>query len=155
MVLKRLRFVLPLILIAITVAFIWSNSLMDAEASESQSDFVGEIMQDILDVEKSPIDYIFENRRAVAHFLEFAFLGVAVALFLTLNLPRRVWIFALGTLGGFLVALTDECIQIFVPGRAAELTDLALDCSGVLVGALGLALLAFLCRLLAAKMKKT
>ena len=154
MLAKRLRFVLPLIFVAIVVVFIWSNSLMDAETSASQSDFVGEIMQEILDVEKSPIDYIFENRRAVAHFLEFALLGVSVALFLTLNLPRRLLFFTCGAVCGFLVAVIDECIQIFVPGRAAELTDLALDCGGVLCGILSIALLAFLCRLIISKLKK-
>ena len=152
---KRLRFILPLILIAITVVFIWSNSLKDAEASTSQSDFVGEIMQEIFDVEKSPFDYIFENRRSVAHFLEFALLGVAVALFLTLNMPRRLSVFLLGMAGGFLVAFIDECIQLFVPGRAYELSDLALDCAGVLAGGLGLLLLAYLCHLFVNRFQKT
>ena len=154
MLAKRLRFVLPLIFIALVVVFIWSNSLMDAETSASQSDFVGEIMQEILDVEKSPIDYIFENRRAVAHFLEFALLGIAISLFLALNLPRRLTFLALGAVGGFLIAVIDECIQIFVPGRAAELSDLALDCGGVTLGILAVTLCAFLTRLAITKLKK-
>ena len=154
MALKRLRFILPLVLIAITVIFIWSNSLKDAEASTSQSDFVGGIMQEIFDVEKSPMDYIYENRRSVAHFLEFAFLGVALALFCVLNLPCRLSLYARGAACGFLVAVIDECIQIFVPGRAAELSDLALDCGGVTLGILTVTLFAFLVRLAITKLKK-
>jgi len=154
MLAKRLRFVLPLLLFLATVAFIWSNSMMDAETSSAQSDFVGEIIQEIVDVEKNPFDYIFENRRSVAHFVEFALLGASICLFLVLNLPRRLPLYAIGLLAGFQVAVTDECIQIFVPGRAAELTDLALDCGGIAVGMLCMGLVSFLVLLFQKKTKK-
>ena len=35
---------------------------------------------------------------------------------------------------GFVIALTDEIIQIFVPGRAFQLFDILIDVLGVLTG---------------------
>ncbi len=39
-------------------------------------------------------------------------------------------------LGGLLTALTDETIQLFVPGRSGQVTDVWIDFSGVLTGLL-------------------
>lgn len=45
-------------------------------------------------------------------------------------------------LGGLLTALTDETIQLFVPGRSGQVTDIWIDFSGVTTGLLvGLILL--------------
>ena len=45
-------------------------------------------------------------------------------------------------LGGLLTALTDETIQLFVPGRSGQVTDIWIDFSGVMTGLLvGLILL--------------
>ena len=35
-------------------------------------------------------------------------------------------------LGGLLTALTDETIQLFVPGRSGQVTDIWIDFSGVM-----------------------
>ena len=37
-------------------------------------------------------------------------------------------------LGGLLTALTDETIQLFVPGRSSQVTDVWIDFSGVMTG---------------------
>ena len=39
-------------------------------------------------------------------------------------------------LGGLLTALTDETIQLFVPGRSGQVTDIWIDFSGVMTGLL-------------------
>ena len=45
-------------------------------------------------------------------------------------------------LGGLLTALTDETIQLFVPGRSGQVTDIWIDFFGVMTGLLvGLILL--------------
>ena len=37
-------------------------------------------------------------------------------------------------LGGLLTALTDETVQLFVPGRSGQVTDIWIDFSGVMTG---------------------
>ena len=72
--------------------------------------------------------------RKSAHFAEFAALGALFcAVFLSFDLKRyKCILFAF--LSGAAVAASDEIHQIFVPGRAGMLTDVLLDCAGVLFG---------------------
>ena len=49
-------------------------------------------------------------------------------------------------LPGTLAALCDETIQLFVPGRSGQITDVWLDTVGYLTGALLTLLIFFLCR---------
>ena len=67
---------------------------------------------------------------------------------------RRLWqseapfaaIDAIGLFESGLAALCDETIQLFVPGRSGQITDVWLDTAGYLTGALLTLLLFFLCR---------
>ena len=140
----RLRFLMPLACILVTVLFIWSNSMRNAAASTEQSNFFGEFFKSLFDIEREPFRFIYENRRKVAHFAEFALLGGEICLFLALNFPRRFAFYAFGGLCGVTVAVVDECIQLFSPGRAAALADVALDSAGVLTGMLATVGLVFL-----------
>ena len=54
------------------------------------------------------------------------------------------WVAAL--LPGTLAALCDETIQLFVPGRSGQITDVWLDTAGYLTGALLTLLIFRLCR---------
>lgn len=81
--------------------------------------------------------------RKLAHFLLYTVLGLLVlGAFSAGPLSRWALLETLG-LGGFL-ALLDEVHQSFVPGRSCELRDVAIDTSGVLLGALVLSLLLWL-----------
>ena len=74
--------------------------------------------------------------RKAAHFTEYAILGVlARGLFGSLHAERGVRPLPAGLLVAF-VPVVDECIQLFVPGRSGQLTDVLIDLSGVIVGAL-------------------
>lgn len=71
--------------------------------------------------------------RKSAHFLEYAVLGV-----LTLGCCR-VWlenrkIWFLSWLWSILYAISDECHQLFVAGRAGRWQDVLLDAAGALSG---------------------
>ena len=70
------------------------------------------------------------------HVLEFALLGLTAARALIWKrnpgLIAWLWVFAAGEL----YALSDEIHQVFVPGRAFELSDLVLDGAGILGGLL-------------------
>ena len=53
-------------------------------------------------------------------------------------------------LGGVLTALTDETIQMFVPGRSSSVRDVWIDTAGVLAGLLVALLLLLIVRVVAA-----
>ena len=72
--------------------------------------------------------------RKLAHFCEYMLEGFLLMLCLrvyTRHLLRHVsW----PILGGLLTALTDETVQLFVPGRSGQVTDIWIDFSGVMTG---------------------
>lgn len=147
----RLRLVLPLLLIAVTLIFIWSNSLKDATASGEQSDAAASLFCRIFDVERQPFRFLYENLRKVAHFTEFALLGAEVALLFLWNRKREVRFCLLGIAFCAVCAAIDECIQYFVPGRAALLLDVGIDTAGSACALIFLFLLAFLIARIAQK----
>ena len=70
--------------------------------------------------------------RTLAHFSEYAALG-----FLTLNMLysyRGKISLAASVIICALYSLSDEIHQIFIPGRAFQLSDLCIDCLGALLG---------------------
>ena len=80
--------------------------------------------------------------RTMAHFTEYTVLGFLMSTSITFTLARRRPWFTLGLCAAY--ALTDEIHQIFVPGRAFQVTDLAVDTAGALLGIGVFCLLAFL-----------
>ncbi len=129
-----------------TAAFIWSNSLKEAGASTQQSGYFRALFAKLFDVTQEPFRFLYHNLRKVAHFSEFALLGAETALFLAPYKERRL----LRYLGGLgccaAVALADEGIQYFVPGRAASFVDVGIDTAGATCGMLLLIALAAICR---------
>lgn len=71
--------------------------------------------------------------RMIAHFAEYAVLGVL----LTLTSRRLGWRYIwFPWLIGFIYALTDEWHQSFSPGRVCDMTDVLIDLAGVICGSL-------------------
>lgn len=109
---------------------IWSFSMLSAEASSVQSGEVTGFINKLL-------SFLFDSGlseavvRKLAHFAEFALLGILI--FLTL------WAFSLKSgrnkisllflISGF-VATVDEVIQLTSPGRAFRISDILLDITG-------------------------
>ncbi|MBQ4137636.1 MAG: VanZ family protein [Clostridia bacterium] len=122
---------------------IWSFSMLSAEASSVQSGEVTGFINKLL-------GFLFEGGlsdavvRKLAHFAEFALLGIFI--FLTL------WAFSLKSgrnkisllflISGF-VATVDEVIQLTSPGRAFRVSDILLDISGAVTAFLILELIVF------------
>lgn len=126
------RFVWLLLLI-VFVAFIFYNSSMPAAESHRASELVGSILTGMgkwfgIDVPQQNLDY---NIRKLAHFLEFAILGVILCnVYAALGVSHRTatgYILFLG----LAAAVSDEYIQLHAPGRSALVTDVILDFSGV------------------------
>lgn len=113
-----------------TLTFIFGNSLQPATLSGAESQSVYSFLLDYFPF------FTHHLVRKLAHFCEYALLGAHMA-FAPLSLSMRDGVGrTVSSLFGALVALLDEGIQLFVPGRAGMLTDALIDYAGYLCGLL-------------------
>ena len=127
------------------IVFIFSNSMQIGDVSESASGRVLLLMKKVFTRLEMPgaanhlTDHIV---RKLAHFCEYALEGFLLMLCLRVYTRHFFKHVSWPMLGGLLTALTDETIQLFVPGRSGQVTDIWIDFSGVMTGLLvGLILL--------------
>ena len=125
--------ILLIVLIILTVAFIFIQSAKSPERSAEDSDRVGEMVEEIIPPDTPPGEFIQINLRKIAHFVEFSVLGLEVALYVWLFARKRSFILASYPIALF-IALIDETVQIF-SGRGSSLSDVWLDFSGFLTTA--------------------
>lgn len=124
------------VITGLLIGFIWTRSMMSAEASTVESTGVLELLIRFLKgigISAELTDHIV---RKAAHFLEFALLG-----FLSFWCSRRLKKRILPNLMpvGFAclaTAVVDEYIQLFSVGRSSEVFDVVLDFSGSVFGVL-------------------
>ena len=116
--------------IALTLLFIWGNSLLPATASAALSQRVGQLLSQILHLPFTS-DAGRGTLRKLAHGTEYLILGVELSLLLR-PVPRRPG--SLLILCGLSAALVDETIQLFVAGRAGAIRDVWIDLGGFLTG---------------------
>ena len=129
---RRIGWVL-LLLILLNLAFIWSNSLLPAEASAGLSAKVKAWLLRLIPGEGAAASGDHQLRKW-AHFLEFCCLGMLLCGLALLRgrLTRRKLLFC--WIGGVLAACADETIQRFVPGRGPALIDVGIDTLGLTLG---------------------
>lgn len=141
------RFIL-VIFIAAILAFIFGNSLNNGEDSGAKSSALTEkvaeiIVPDFSSMSQSSKDEAIQKihapLREIAHSAEFFALAFFVFLFVSsfkLNGEHiKLYIsFALTFAFCLFIAITDETIQYFVPGRASEFFDIGMDCLGAICG---------------------
>ena len=120
---KKKRTKILIVLIALTVAFIWIHSLMPPEMSGEESGFVVSLLEFIFG--KGNVSELLV--RKLAHFTEYLVLGI--------ELMAYFRVFHLGAFHGLFVAALDETIQI-VSQRGSSLLDVWLDFAGCLTGIL-------------------
>ena len=118
--------------IVMLLAFIWGNSLLPGEISQALSDWVKGILSALLPGGSAGSGGGSGVLRKIAHFTEFAALGALLCWRAGMLKKQGMVPF----LWGAGAACMDECIQILTPGRAARITDVLLDCAGVLTGLL-------------------
>ncbi|MEA4965874.1 MAG: VanZ family protein [Oscillospiraceae bacterium] len=109
------------------IAFIFCRSLRDGTESTQESNF---FLTRLLTILPGLTAYFV---RKAAHFTEYLILGALLVR------TMRAWEIAdplPAAFAGLLVALTDETIQRFVPGRSGSPIDVWLDFSGVVAGLL-------------------
>lgn len=133
MLARQLKAIISTTVIALTVVAIFSASLQTAEVSSAQSGFVKEKVNDIcMTLFNAEYDELFPDIRKVAHFAEFALLGVECAAFCLLNKKKYYGAFIFG----IAVAVCDEMLQLTSDGRAASVQDVLLDFCGFTTGML-------------------
>ena len=124
-----------IILIILTLAFIWGNSLAGRETSTAQSTRLLDILSPILNFFGFDTSSDLPLRKA-AHFVEFSILGLELAFLFGLQCPsfgKKSLVF-LSVSHGVFAGLIDETIQIF-SGRNSSVSDIWLDSFGALCGA--------------------
>lgn len=148
--------ILAIVLAVAINAYIIMHSCLDAIESTKASQGVVEVAEDVVNTVR-PDTITPENhdafasfiRKAFGHFGLFAASGLLSSLAFYLSLSPYSWckhyvnvIFSL-TFGLFVAILT-EMIQLSVPGRSGEITDVLIDFSGYLLGTLIIGLILFL-----------
>ena len=130
-------------LLVLLLGFIWGHSLQNGTVSQAES-------QSVLHLALARwgnlpgMEYLnFYTIRKLAHLTEFAALGMVLSGLAGIQGKRSLF-FVL--CWGACVGAVDEWIQLFSPGRSAQLSDVVLDTCGVLAGALVLRLVRWLVR---------
>ena len=115
------------VLSVVWLLVIWGQSLLPAAQSKGESGALMLFVQNLL-------PWMTEHLlRKAAHFTEYAVLGALC--FCAFRFSRRFY-FPAVLLCGLTAALTDETIQLFVPGRSGQISDVWLDFAGYLCAAL-------------------
>lgn len=128
---RRIYVVVSWALVSVCMGIIF---LLSAQNAEESSDLSGSFVTAILEWLGMNVDE--GVLRTFAHMLEF--MGLSVLIF---NAVYATWETKLTPViafsGAVLYAVTDEIHQIFVPGRAFQISDIAVDSLGALIGAAG------------------
>lgn len=132
---KRWNIILGL-LVLLTLAFIWGNSLLPrAESQKISRDLLAELCAALENVGL----YIDPENdhwlRKLAHFGEFGMLGAELCALLFLNRRARPQGFVNCAFAGLAVAVTDEALQL-ISNRGSQVQDVLLDFAGFAVGLL-------------------
>lgn len=125
---RKIYMLISWILVLICMGIIFSLSAQIAEESQDLSDSFIRNLFVFLGIELKS-DFV----RTMAHMLEFMGLSLLIfnAVYSTWNLKLTPIIAFVGT---SLYAITDEIHQIFVPGRAFQISDILVDSIGALTG---------------------
>jgi len=121
------------LLVALTLAFIWGNSLLSMQASDQVSTGFLAYIRPLLELFVGTGNVTDHLVRKLAHFTEYAALGGELAALAALD-EHLSWQGLANCLSaGLAVAVTDESIQL-LSQRGSALTDVLLDFSGAVTG---------------------
>ncbi len=122
---RRVMCIALRVLIPLTLAFIFIQSMLSPAASGQESDAVAGFLSNIFPQDS----FIIKNLRQLAHFAEYGILGAEISLYICLYV-KNIIPSSLASLGAAQsVALVDETLQIF-SGRVADLRDVWTDFLG-------------------------
>ena len=116
------------ILILATLLFIFIHSLIPRESSTEESEAVAGFLGNIFPSDTALGAFIQNNVRKIAHFAEYAFLGMLTSLYTVLYLSGRKYKIS-NAIFGLPVGFIDETLQCF-SGRGPLISDVWLDFFG-------------------------
>lgn len=126
--------ILWLIALIVWISFIFYNSLQSGSVSGEASNRITNQVYNIFTKLNINVNILTLHTyiRKIAHFFEYLILGILVYKVLSeFNLYKgSAKILLISFLLCFVVAITDETIQYFVPGRSGQLTDVLIDMLG-------------------------
>ena len=139
------------LLVLLTLAFIWGNSLLPrTESQEISRGLLAELCAALEHVGMHLDPQNDHWLRKLAHFGEFGMLGAELGLLLCLNRRQSVQGFVNCAFAGLAVAVTDEALQL-ISNRGSQVQDVLLDFAGFLTGLL---LCGLLCGIIGRKRPK-
>ena len=114
------------------IFWIFSNSLDVADVSSEKSTAVLQFLNGLL---FGGYPRLTEHIvRKLAHFSEYALAGLLGGVCILPGKKVRFLWLVVALAAGLLVALCDETIQLFVPGRSGQVLDVWIDFAGYAVG---------------------
>lgn len=126
---KKHHIILSLLLIALTVGFIWINSALSGAESGEISGKVQLIMRKFFELTRFPqpiASFLLEHVRKVAHVTEYAVIGFELG-FLWIGLRKGFQGFWNAFSSVLTIAVLDETIQLMALSRGPQITDVLLD----------------------------
>lgn len=130
---KKKMILCALLLIAM-LAFIWGNSLRTGTESGATSGMLMEWINQFLHLDEQTANTLHLVIRKIAHFTEFACLGLLLARWFGMTGEKNGHLFYMPLLFGLLAACVDETIQVFVLDRTPSLIDVWIDTGGIVSG---------------------
>lgn len=120
--------IISIVLVIVWMIFIFTMSSFDANESSSQSNFIVDLIVNILNIDN--VDVISYIVRKLAHFTEYLILGILVCNMLRCYDKK----YYLAIIICVLYAISDEVHQAFVPGRSPQIYDMLIDSFGSICG---------------------
>ena len=122
------------ILLGLIVFFIWDNSMQNGGSSDGLSLLFAETFAPIVNKLGFHGNIWTLNRivRKLAHLTEFTILGGVLYAILRLYIKYGTVLKTTGL--GMAIAILDEFIQRFSPGRSSQFSDVVIDTIGVIIG---------------------
>lgn len=124
---KKSNFCIWLVIVLLWLAVIFGHSAMPAAVSDSESLGLLAVLQRWFPALTNHL------LRKLGHFSEYLVLGVFLS---CLFRYARNFILLKPLACGLLAALCDETLQLYVPGRSGQVTDVWIDLAGAVCGCL-------------------
>lgn len=121
---------LSIILVLIWMIIIFIMSSFNAEDSANQSNFIVNIISNVLNINN--IELLNLIIRKLAHYIEYLILGILVInMFIKNNIPKS---YLISIIFCVIYAISDEIHQFIIPGRACQIKDILIDSIGSITG---------------------
>lgn len=129
---KRVVLAVLAVALALTLAFVFSNSAKKPAASMQDSDAVKDFISEFIPPESDLGQKILDNIRKIAHFTEYGLMGLEVSAILLLLFEKRKERYASAAwsvLFALVIAFLDETVQMFSK-RGPAIADVWIDVGG-------------------------